>query len=456
MPILIPSKNIYDIDNPKIRDNSIDKVTVSIKEFSNDNKYNSSVFNTKYQNVKGYASQTQSGYDSDYKSSLLNGRDYVFAICHLTPYYYDADITIPRIMETSYIQKVLLGKNEKNEPNIKVSIIGKKVTESVTANYDTVNKTLSNIQATIISESEDEYIEIPKFVEASVEISEGLSTISAYKKLELNDISNITDENILNWIRNDKIMLPQLTILYGLTSYSLTAILENLTEEIPQIITASGTRETYTAAEIQVTIYGNTIGVKLSDATVLYGNGNKPFYLEGNELLQDSGKVGSNSISNHLSDNILVEYSNGKETATLLCDISDYYEYSPNLSDHKGEKVISIDSSRMLFKLHDKVIPMVYGADGKDYPMSLSHNGTPKVYDILGTNIIYDGAVWQELTLRETPIVVTTPQLPAPIISINGDILYIESSYATLFDILADGEVVYTKEFSSHSGGGNN
>jgi hypothetical protein len=55
----------------------------------------------------------------------------------------------------------------------------------------------------------------------------------------------------------------------------------------------------------------------------------------------------------------------------------------------------------MVFDIGDEVIPMIYGADGKDKPMSLYADATPKVFRVCGTKIFYDGAVWQELTLQE-------------------------------------------------------
>ena len=55
----------------------------------------------------------------------------------------------------------------------------------------------------------------------------------------------------------------------------------------------------------------------------------------------------------------------------------------------------------MSFKMYDQVIPMVYGADGKDRPMSKNQDGSPKVFQVLGSKIYYDGAVWQELSLQE-------------------------------------------------------
>ena len=55
----------------------------------------------------------------------------------------------------------------------------------------------------------------------------------------------------------------------------------------------------------------------------------------------------------------------------------------------------------MCFRMYDEVLPMVYGADGKDYPMSKKKDGTPKTFKVLGTKIYFDGAVWQELFLQE-------------------------------------------------------
>ena len=57
--------------------------------------------------------------------------------------------------------------------------------------------------------------------------------------------------------------------------------------------------------------------------------------------------------------------------------------------------------TKMKFDLHDEVIPYVKGANGQDQPMSKHQDGTAKVFEVIGSNIIYDGAMWQELTLLE-------------------------------------------------------
>jgi hypothetical protein len=149
----------------------------------------------------------------------------------------------------------------------------------------------------------------------------------------------------------------------------------------------------YEAKNVEITVYGNTIGIELENTTVEVGNGNKhPLSIGGsNELLQTN----SNYIESNFAKT-LNHYSNGKETATLLCSISDYY-------DEKGNKVISIDNStgKMCFRMYDIVEPYVCGANGQDKPLSRNKNGNPKQFQVLGVKPIYDGAVWQELTLQE-------------------------------------------------------
>lgn len=55
----------------------------------------------------------------------------------------------------------------------------------------------------------------------------------------------------------------------------------------------------------------------------------------------------------------------------------------------------------MTIQMGDIVIPYKFGANGKDKPMSLKKDGTEKEFEVVGKNIIYDGAIWQELTIQE-------------------------------------------------------
>ena len=48
MAILIPSKNIYDKQNPKVRDNVIERIEVGAVEVVPDNEYETPVYNQQY------------------------------------------------------------------------------------------------------------------------------------------------------------------------------------------------------------------------------------------------------------------------------------------------------------------------------------------------------------------------------------------------------------------------
>ena len=240
----------------------------------------------------------------------------------------------------------------------------------------------------------------------------------------------------------------------------------------PEPITINGKKVSYNINEIEFTIYGNKIGIDLTDKTV-YINGKtqkKVHSVDGNELMQTSNYLldnDKNAIETMYGET-RKEYERGKETATIRCSIGDYFSHinakvvsytelnsqsvsfvldvgnekfaehisdleiisngvKGGISDYDGQTVsgafwssqivpylqtgnieiyikeISIDNStsEMAFKMYDQVIPMVYGADGKDRPMSLYQDGSPKVFQVLGSKIYYDGAVWQELSLQE-------------------------------------------------------
>ena len=58
--------------------------------------------------------------------------------------------------------------------------------------------------------------------------------------------------------------------------------------------------------------------------------------------------------------------------------------------------------TKMSFRMYDEVIPMVLNSNGEDVPMSQNKDGTAKHFIVVGSNIYYDGAVFQELSLQET------------------------------------------------------
>lgn len=55
----------------------------------------------------------------------------------------------------------------------------------------------------------------------------------------------------------------------------------------------------------------------------------------------------------------------------------------------------------MLFNVNDLVIPMKYVDSNNDIPLSIDNNGNAKVFKVINRKLMYDGAVWQVLSLQE-------------------------------------------------------
>ena len=453
MAIRIPSKNIYNIDNPKVRDNVIDKISVDNTIVSPNNEYEIVVYNAKLDISKTTpnASAVRQGAEH-FPEELLKHT----AIAKVATKIVDkiatiSEIKIPKKIDNEIITKIYNEKKENSGTSytqiskyaeekiyyyqsdsvytyidqrdnidsedyygkfdfnlISTIPINSKTLERQTTISDITTDCLVSFTATNTNKSNyfaDKW-EYEISSESHNDILATLDYTSAYNTIlnihEYQNLSSPIESDLSNLdIREDDddeyYYIKNINIYVGRTIYCCATALnlpipinENTNKNFPcKIVEIQRNVE-----NAEITIYGNTIGIDLTNGSVTYGSGNKPHSLSGNELLQDNGKVGEIALTEHLANNVLNQYRKGKETATLLCDINDYYNES-------GEKVIDIKTDRMSFRLHDEVIPYVYGANGQDFPMSKKKDGSPKVFEVVGSNIIYDGAVWQEITLLE-------------------------------------------------------
>lgn len=407
MAILIPSKNMYDKQNPKVRDNVVERIEVSAIDVVSNNEYEVLVYsekNTYEQNdltIEDYGSKSYL-----IKETPNTGAYVITYIPHYDVavfYYYDINIKIPFLKNNSYLSKIYINEEEKKELNPKHILYGKKIVTKMTAfasNVSSDTPSISNIVYGEVSESENAIIELPKISDYSID--------GIYIGFPVKDNSEL----ILTRNENEETYILSGKILVGLKYERLSGqqTISSLLE--PKDMDISGEQTFFQTQQIEITVYGDTIGIDLADKTV-YINGEtakKVFSANGNELMQtanyysdDGGATQENAIEKAFTET-QNGYAIGKETATIRCDISDYYEYNATADNYKGNKVIAIDNSteKMSFNLYDKVIPMVYGADGKDHPMSLNKDGSPKVFEVLGSKIYYDGAIWQEISLQET------------------------------------------------------
>ena len=154
----------------------------------------------------------------------------------------------------------------------------------------------------------------------------------------------------------------------------------------------------------------NTVGQ--SSKTKLYSMDNKvvsDYSLETNELTSTDVGVATTSdeqttitspIGKLLCEKIASEYKNGRETATIKCSVGNFYG-----DEYENEKTIDIDNAETA-SVGDTVVPYVRtgrkGGWQYDAPLSSDGYGNAKSFDVIGVEHVFDGAIWQVLTLIES------------------------------------------------------
>ena len=399
MAIVIPSSKTYERQNHKVRDNVIERIEVGAVEVLPDNEYETPVYNEPLDSGFSFYKSVPS--DKIFSQITIDGyqTEFWYAYHWISPQYIkNFLIKIPKIKNNKWTNKIYTGKKEDEKtPYIGITVRAKKETGTATATYPLSNKPNTNYTKT---EDYTGSITPKKTYTYTHTISGSLATKSITTPEKWVNEDNI---NTATYTDDNDFYYLNLTILCGYEEIGVGGynVFADTSITTPTYISLSGECEKYTAYRVEITVYGNTIGIDLKDKTV-YINGEtakKVHSIDGNELMQTSNYLldsGENAIETMYGETRR-EYERGKETATIRCSIGDYYEYDST------EKAISIDNStgKMSFKMYDQVIPMVYGADGQDRPMSTYQDGSPKVFQVLGTNIFYDGAGWQELSLQE-------------------------------------------------------
>lgn len=504
MAIVIPSKNIYDKQNPKVRDNVIERIEVGAVEVVPDNEYETPVYNKSFNNFINGKREEKS---SEILSTPLGGYYTLYTVYSgLKLTYCDFSVLIKKLQNNKFISTLLLGTkidevgNETN--NITYTIYGKKRIGEISATYYV---SLSGIPSKIegyytIGKTPTITNEEQLLISSNYQTDEIKSLFSTTLTTKHPDITHTATITVINEQTNFKTVKAKdyeennveyykllnndgsetLKILVGIEKISAWGdgkISYSNPTESNDYIKQSSNYIQYLPEKIEITVYGNTIGIDLTDKTVyIKGETQKEVHsIDVNELMQTSNyyqSTDTNAIERAFKDT-QDEYAKGKETATIRCSISDYfdengekkigiipvlnrayrhsffeedydyqeyidkieldntylddtlvvveyffngkYDYKDTLYIKAGEKSIYIrydprlvavvkfvgKKFPMSFKMYDEVLPRVYGADGKDRPMSLYQDGTAKVFQVLGTNIYYDGAVWQELSLQE-------------------------------------------------------
>jgi hypothetical protein len=496
MPIIIPSKNIYQKDNPKVLSNYIDVANIDFNIVNPANQYDVSVFGKNYDiddsQKQEVVMEDNSGLDPQ---QAIVGR--LIYYCYAYAAYdnkktYSVQVNIPLLKDNAYISNVKTGTyvDDMGETinNIKISIFGDIEKGSATTTFppsDSSNDFTPNDFTLTANETQEGVLfDFPSPIESKFTYS----VLTAKTTVSLKDAGNVDfTEASIKTIDGVEYYVIGLSVMCDLRvlTWGGGYVSNNLDSS------QTGTYTKYTAKRIEINIYGNTIGIDIEQKSYPLSydleNAQNPHSVQGSELMQNI-KMGQ-----YLSRDLLSSYINGKETATLLCSISDYYypnyvkEYKIFASDGQdissndnveydsttqtyiftfpdGDNIISISdmsvynpdmretptyrfsgnkiyitvslsatfaqrvdifgieftsrksqqekkaisisdgSLPMTFEIGDLVVPFVFGADGKDKPMSAdksTDSPTPKVFRVVGVKFIYDGATMQELTLQE-------------------------------------------------------
>lgn len=409
MAIVIPSKHIYDMQNPKVRKNVIEKIEINSNEITPNNEYNTIVYSGAFS--KGFYEEesVSKGSKKSISSSvgLITFFDTDAGYLKTSPIYFDFSIKLNLSSKNSYIRELFYGLDENQNPNIKTTI-------------NCIEKTtgVSWFVPQVLNKGNMSW-DFSKFDENNISYSTTQSKIATFNKidllnswtydgyyagdvtvdLDLQDKTNISNPNIVTLNEKDDTYDISAKILCGYKSIFVGAgehyDSTNMSGTIDK--TFLGTQKEIIPEKIDIIINGNTIGIDLQEQVVkIYSENNENtknvFSIDNNELIQNSSysQTGENAIVKNYGKT-LDEYAKGKETATLLCSISEYY-------NEQGELAISTkdQSLPMQFEIGNEVVPMIMNNKGEDVPMSKD-----KVFQVVGNEVYYDGAVWQKITLLQ-------------------------------------------------------
>ena len=391
MAIKIPSSSIYSIENKKIINNIIKKVEVNATEVKPLNEFDKIVYgeNVDVKDDTFYVKPSPEDYHFTPTSSSGNLYDYSYVYFRNEYNYYEKTIYIPKKQKNSVIEEI--GK-------IEYSVYGRKHVGTNSAYLTPTKNSSGDILVsrgeitTTIDSAELQTFDFPEMPEI-VSVTNDLSFVT----VSVEGIKNESTYTITSDTEGFYIHFKILT-KYGKSVLKKAARFNFDTNTNIQI---SGEYVYYEPLQIKLSVYGNTYGIELGEVNLYFGNADEKssFSIENNELLQTTNyyklEYGSVPLIDYNAEKIIEQYKKGKQTATVLCSIKDYY-------DESGNKAIDTSKSgNMMFKEFDEVIPYVLSSTGQDKPISLDISGNPKVFVVVGVKPYYDGAVWQELYLLE-------------------------------------------------------
>lgn len=451
--IKIPSSCIYSISNPKIIKNAIGEIEVNANkvnvQIDKDNlSYTETVFvQSSSGEVIGQTTYTTSNKDFDTQSvtieqtsgAMPNVEFQLLTYSEMKLGYLSIPIKIyANSYQDKYITGLYRGKDQDGNDRIEYAMDYMSIQLSASGSwqyadtqtktpsqYDTVSFTYSTDNPIIANKTgkilNDRLSENPQnqvnVIDNNIKYAFQFSpqpfkpqnatnsvTLSVSNSISLADKTNVStayftegiDENGKYYAITLNVLVSRIITTLINSDYSTVYVTAGSRPNPRPMI---GTQYRDVATQIRFTFHGETRFLNITELTQYIGekNGKQIFSVENNELLQTTNRYNDEDAIQATYTATLNQYKNGKETAVILCSISDY-------KDTNGKKVIDITtatSNKMMFDIGDEVIPMIYTANGIDVPMSVDKAGNAKVFRVVGTKPYDEGIARQELTLQE-------------------------------------------------------
>lgn len=375
MAIIIPSTKIYEQTNNKIIDNQISSVEINENQVEQSTGIRSGI-------DREYFSLTSVGNAGDnlYRRVLHNFSSYVLSETAGANTY------------TYYLEETLeiIPVGEVNISTFQLDIFSRDGLYQMqwASVYLTGSKTTRLQKNTVSSKAEFDAIDI----NAQTHTITTIATDNGYPVSNLILPTKYAIDTTLS--TSEKIIIYYKTAYIHLLGNTPPA---SLPEEIP--------KDGFIWFTISFSYQPSYTSVTQTSTKITNGVGTKPILLSGNELITNLTTINSDTYTDIASAFVLSGYANGKETATVLCDISEYYDDNLVLSISTQDNALP-----MIFNVGDIVIPYVtkniYDSITGTYslteePLSII-NGNPKLFKVVSNKIISDGVPRQKLTLVES------------------------------------------------------
>lgn len=362
--IIIPSKNIFSINDDKVIDNQKDKVESGATNVDIVRDYDHIVYSDNM--TIGSSDYTKQTYHDQkvWSTTTLPPNDVehyeLLGYASMSLGYYAVIIdNIPKDTFDKRIEKIYSGVDKDNEANIKYTIHFDKIEFDITGDWhgsvspstsDTVdnfvksNEKRTDYSGTILDENNTEDIGSEEFKLTDSTISYQFTRTSSFfgypqtvtPKVEAPNAATIKYNNAI--VDNGNSYSVHFSVLAYMQKYYLTYRLGGVDpDEFSLTRKTSGKGVEYLPKSIEITLYGETINLDLQDETITIGDGSNPISFDGNELMQTTNTPSLEETYGK----VLEQYKDGKEIATIRCSIDDYY------TDYYGDrkdKVIDIKS----------------------------------------------------------------------------------------------------------------